>query len=222
MSRHGYEIVSNLTRDLVPTGLDQIWVADITYVRLREAFVYVAIVLDAYSRKVVGWALADHLQASLALEALDNAVAARGRPLDGLIHHSDRGVQYACGDYAKRLAAIGARPSMSRPGNPYDNAKAESFMKTLKAEEVNGKDYQSLEEARRDIGAFIEVVYNRRRLHSAIGYQPPVEFEDDLRQARQRETTNPCSCHRISRVSANGRSPVRAPVAHHHRNTVTL
>jgi transposase InsO family protein len=191
MSRHGYEIVSNLTRDLVPTGLDQIWVADITYVRLREAFVYVAIVMDAHSRKVVGWALADHLQASLALEALDNAVAARGRPLDGLIHHSDRGVQYACGDYAKRLAAIGARPSMSRPGNPYDNAKAESFMKTLKAEEVNGKDYQSLEEARRDIGAFIEVVYNRRRLHSAIGYQPPVEFEDDLRQARQRQANQP-------------------------------
>ena len=111
MSRHGYGIVADLTRGLIPTGVDQIWVADITYVRLREAFVYVAIVMDAYSRKVVGWALADHLQASLALEALDNAVAARGRPLDGLIHHSDRGVQYACGDYADRLAVIGARPA---------------------------------------------------------------------------------------------------------------
>ena len=180
-SRHEFPIVPNLTRGLVPTGLDQIWVADITYVRLAAQFVYLAVVLDAYSRKVVGWALADHLEASLAIEALDRALAARN-PLPGLIHHSDRGVQYACAAYAERLEARGARVSMSRAGNPYDNAKAERFMRTLKEEEVNGKTYASLDEARRRIGDFLETIYNRSRLHSALGYKPPVEFEDELRQ----------------------------------------
>jgi transposase InsO family protein len=191
MSRHAWPIVPNLTRELIPTGLDQIWVADITYIRLMEDFVYLAVVLDAYSRKVVGWALDDHLQARLAIEALDMATAARAAPLTGLIHHSDRGVQYACGDYANRLEAIGARASMSRPANPYDNAKAESFMKTLKAEEVNAKSYATLEEARRDIGAFIDDVYNSRRLHSSIGYKPPIEFEAEVRQALESETSQP-------------------------------
>jgi transposase InsO family protein len=187
MSRHGFAIAPNLTRGLTPTGLDQLWVADITYVRLAEHFVYLAVVLDAFSRKVIGWALDDHLEARLAIQALDRALAARDPAPQSLIHHSDRGVQYACGDYTQRLEAREIAVSMSRPANPYDNAKAESFMKTLKAEEVNGKAYATLEDARRDIGAFIETVYNAQRLHSALGYKPPVEFEADLSQTRNRQ-----------------------------------
>lgn len=180
-ARHEFPIVPNLTRGLIPTGLDQIWVADITYVRLAGQFIYLAVVLDAYSRKVVGWALADHLEASLAVEALDMALAVR-RPQPGLIHHSDRGVQYACDAYGQRLEAHGLRISMSRAGNPYDNAKAERFMRTLKDEEINGKTYSSLEDARQNIGVFLETVYNRSRLHSALGYKPPAEFEEELRK----------------------------------------
>ena len=187
MSRHGFAIAPNLTRGLTPTGLDQLWFADITYVRLAEHFVYLAVVLDAFSRKVIGWALDDHLEARLAIQALDRALAARDPAPQSLIHHSDRGVQYACGDYTQRLEAREIAVSMSRPANPYDNAKAESFMKTLKAEEVNGKAYATLEDARRDIGAFIETVYNAQRLHSALGYKPPVEFEADLSQTRNRQ-----------------------------------
>jgi transposase InsO family protein len=145
-SRHGFAIRPNLARALRPSGLDQLWVADITYVRLAEDFVYLAIVIDAFSRKVVGWALAGHLEASLALAALDQALAARQPPPESLIHHSDRAVQYACSDYVERLEARKIVISMSRPGNPYDNAKAESFMKTLKTEEVNGKAYQPVDE----------------------------------------------------------------------------
>jgi putative transposase len=151
------------------------------YVRLAGQFVYLAVVLDAFSRKVIGWALADHLEASLAIEALDMALSARN-PEPGLIHHSDRGVQYACADYAEKLVDRGVLISMSRAGNPYDNAKAERFMRTLKEEEVNGKTYASIDEARTHIGAFLEIVYNRGRLHSALGYKPPVEFEAELRQ----------------------------------------
>ena len=180
-SRHGFAIRPNLARSLRPTGLDQLWVADITYVRLAEDFVYLAVVIDAFSRKVVGWTLANHLEASLALKALDQALAARDPPPERLIHHSDRGVQYACADYVERLEARSIAISMSRPGNPYDNAKAESFMKTLKTEEVNGKAYANIEDARRQIGEFIETIYNAERLHSALGYKPPVEFEDELR-----------------------------------------
>jgi putative transposase len=179
-SRHGWQVVPNLARGLIVTGLDQLWVADITYVRLREEFVYLAVVLDAFSRRVVGWALDDHLEASLAVEALTMALEAR-RPQPGsLIHHSDRGVQYACAEYAAVLARHDIQASMSRVGNPYDNAKAESFMKTLKQEEIDGRDYRDLDEARQQIGAFIEHVYNRQRLHSALAYRPPVEFEANL------------------------------------------
>jgi len=182
MSRHEFGVVPNLTRGLVPTGVDQIWVADITYVRLSEGFVYLAAVLDAFSRKVVGWAIADHLEASLAIEALDMALAARNPPPMSLIHHSDRGVQYACNAYQKRLETHKIPASMSRVGNPYDNAKAESFMKTLKTEEVEAKTYVDLDDARRQIGDFIDTVYNAKRLHSALGYKPPVEFEAELRR----------------------------------------
>ena len=178
-SGHELEVYLNLAARMKLTGIDQLWVADITYIRLRTEFVYLAVVLDAFSRRIVGWALADHLEASLAIEALDMALAARNPP-PGLIHHSDRGVQYACAAYAERLEARGLRVSMSRAGNPYDNAKAERFMRTLKDEEVNGKTYASLQDARQRIGAFLETVYNRGRLHSALGYKPPVEFEDEL------------------------------------------
>ena len=193
-SRHDWEIVPNLVKGLRLTGLDQLWVADITYIRLQEEFVYLAVVIDAFSRRVVGWAMADHLRASLAIDALKIALAERRPAWGGLIHHSDRGVQYACGDYTKLLDAHGITASMSRAGNPYDNAKAESFMKTLKAEEVDGRLYRNLQEAERCIGTFIEEVYNKQRLHSALGYRPPVEFE---------------ALHRAS-LGPDGRSAARA------------
>ncbi|MFI5015359.1 MAG: IS3 family transposase, partial [Hyphomicrobiales bacterium] len=180
-----FRIVPNLVRGLIPSGLDQIWVADITYVRLLDGFVYLAVILDAFSRRAIGWALDDHLEASLAMAALDMAIAARSKPLTDLIHHSDRGVQYASNDYMERLEGVGARISMNRPANPYDNAKAESFIKTLKVEEINGKNYRCIEDARYNIDKFIDQNYNRQRLHSAIGYQPPVEFEAEVRQAQR-------------------------------------
>ncbi len=184
-SRHPFPIAPNLARGLVPTGLDQLWVADITYVRLAETFVYLAVVIDAFSRRVAGWALDDHLEARLAGDALDQAIEARDPP-PGPIHHSDRGVQYASSEYAARLDERGLQRSMSRPGNPYDNAKAESFMKTLKAEEADGTAYADLKDARSRIGAFIEDVYNADRLHSALGYKSPIAFEAAIRNTADR------------------------------------
>jgi putative transposase len=179
-SRHEWRVVPNLARGLVLSGLDQLWVADITYVRLQEEFAFLAVVLDAHSRRVVGWALEAHLRASLAITALQMALHTR-RPAPGsLLHHSDRGVQYACREYTGLLEAHDIQPSMSRIGNPYDNAKAESFMKTLKQEEVDGRAYRDVRHAREAIGNFIEDIYNRRRLHSALAYRPPVEFEATL------------------------------------------
>jgi putative transposase len=179
-SNHSWRVVPNLTYGIVLTGLDQLWVADITYIRMREEFAYLAVVLDAFSRRVIGWALEMHLQASLAIAALNMALAVR-RPAPGsLIHHSDRGVQYACRDYTDILEARDIRSSMSRIGCPYDNAKAESFMKTLKQEEVDGRAYRDIDEARCAIGTFLEDVYNCHRLHSALAYRPPAEFEANL------------------------------------------
>jgi transposase InsO family protein len=179
-SRHGWRVMPNLARGMIPNGLDQLWVADITYVHLLEDFAYLAIVLDAFSRRVVGWALETHLQASLAIAALSMALAERRPPHGSLIHHSDRGVQYACNDYTAVLDRHGIQASMSRVGNPYDNAKAESFMKMLKYEEIDRRDYRDIRAAGREIGAFIEQVYSRQRLHSALGYRPPTELEANL------------------------------------------
>lgn len=178
-SQHGWRVWPNLARGLVTQNLNELWVADITYVRLQEEFVYLAVVLDAHSRRVIGWALARHLGASLALEALRLALAER-QPAPGLIHHSDRGIQYACSDYLTLLADHGAQPSMSRVGNPYDNAKAESFMKTLKQEQVRGNHWRDLDALRGDLATFLETTYNHQRLHSALGYQTPAAFEQQL------------------------------------------
>jgi putative transposase len=175
-SRHALKVFPNLARDLMVTDVDQLWVGDITYIRLPREFVYLAVLLDAFSRRVIGWALERHLMTELTLTALQMALAARGvKP--GLMHHSDKGKQYASADYVALLIKHQIRISMSRTGNPYDNAKAERFMRTVKYEEVYLADYQTLTEARASISHFIEEVYNRKRLHSALGYRPPVEFE---------------------------------------------
>lgn len=175
-SNHRYPVFPNLTQGIVITGPNQVWHADITYIRLASGFAYLAVVIDGYSRKVIGYALSERLTAPLALEALGMAIDAR-KPPPGCIHHSDQGVQYACDEYVARLAAAGLAGSMSRRGNPYDNAKAESFMKTLKYEEVYLWEYDTVQEAAVRIRHFIEKVYNRKRLHSALGYLPPEEFE---------------------------------------------
>jgi len=179
-SRHRFRVYPNLARQLIPTATNQLWVADITYVRLLEEFVYLAVILDAFSRRVIGWHLARHLQASLALAALDMALLSREVVAGGLVHHSDGGVQYACGAYVARLDEAGIQPSMSRVGCPWDNAMAESFMRTLKKEEVDGRAYRDLEGARGSIGQFIDDVYNGQRLHSALDYLSPLAFEARL------------------------------------------
>jgi len=175
-SHHELEVYLNLARRMKLTGIDQLWVADITYIRLRAEFVYLAVILDGFSRKVVGWALERTLTSRLAIAALEQAIARR-QPRPGLIHHSDRGVQYACGDYVSILDQHQMIPSMSRPANPYDNASCESFIKTLKREEIYANSYENLEHLRANIETFIEQYYNQRRLHSALGYRTPEEFE---------------------------------------------
>lgn len=176
-SRHTYTVYPNLAREFRPTAVNQLWVADITYIRLREQFIYLAVILDAWSRRVVGWALGETLQADLAVSALRRAITDRAVP-EGIIHHSDRGVQYCAEAYVGILKAAGFAISMSRPGNPYDNAFAESFMRTLKCEEVYLSDYRDLEDAFARISSFLEDYYNRRRLHSSLGYLSPVDFEE--------------------------------------------
>jgi putative transposase len=175
-SDHGLPVYPNLARRMTLTGLDQLWVADLTYIRLEMQFVYLAVILDAFSRRVIGWALDRELSTELTLQALRRALGRR-HPAPGLVHHSDRGVQYASHDYTQLLREHGIEISMSRKANPWDNAACESFIKTLKYEEVYRTEYRDLAEARASIGAFLEKVYNQKRLHSALGYLPPAEFE---------------------------------------------
>ena len=175
-SAHAFARYPNLLKDTEIDGLDQVWLSDITYVRLPTSFCYLAAILDAYSRRCVGWCLSRQIDTNLTLSALEMALAAR-RPTAGLIHHSDQGVQYASGEYVLRLEEAGVLISMAAVGNPYENAKAESFFRTLKMEEIYLKDYRDFEEAKGNIGRFIEEVYNQKRLHSSLGYLPPVEFE---------------------------------------------
>jgi putative transposase len=185
-SHHGLPTYPNRVCAMKLTGLDQLWVADITYIRLELEFVYLAVMLDAFPRRVIGWALDRTLEAALTLQALRMALALR-RPSPGLGHHSDRGVQYASHDYTRLLQDHGIQISMSRKANPWDHAACESFVKTLKYEEVYRTEYRDLAEARAGIGVFPEKVYNQNRLHSALGYLPPVEFERGLLVQTDRE-----------------------------------
>lgn len=178
-SQHELEVHLNLARRMKLTAVDQLWVADITYIRLQGEFVYLAVILDGFSRKVVGWALDRKMTSELTKTALGRALAAR-QPAPGLVHHSDRGLQYAARDYIDLLEQHGIIPSMSRPANPYDNASCESFIKTLKREEIYATTYRDLEHLRQNLDEFIEHYYNRERLHSALGYQSPEEFEQSL------------------------------------------
>lgn len=205
-SDHGLAVYPNLLKDRAITELDQVWVADITYIRLSHEFVYLAVILDAYSRRVIGWELSRSLETSLTLAALERALRSRTvRP--GLIHHSDQGVQYASESYVHRAQEAGLTLSMGRRGQPTDNPRAEAFFRTLKMEQVYLTEYLDFEDAYRQIRRFIERVYNHKRLHSSLGYVPPVEFEEKLRAKPKRRSAP------VTRPSAPlTRSPV-APAA---------
>ena len=180
-SNHNFEVYPNLIENIRVTGLNQIWVSDITYIHLMKGSVYLAVIIDLFSRKCIGWHLSNDIDTYLSLNALDMAIAARQQlGFDSLIHHSDRGVQYASNDYIQKLEEFGIKISMSRSGNPYDNAFAESFMKTLKVEEVYMNEYETFEDALKNIQRFIEEVYNEKRLHSGIGYMSPNKFEREV------------------------------------------
>ena len=188
-SNHGRKVYPNLARNMILTNTDQLWRADITYIRLRDEFVFLAVILDAYSRRVIGWALDRTMEDSLTLAALRMALARRVVEA-GLVHHSDRGSQYASNDYTDLLKASGITISMSRKGNPWDNAACESFMKTLKYEEVLRNEYRDLAEVRASIREFLEKVYNQKRLHSALGYLPPSEFEANLATSNKKDAAS--------------------------------
>lgn len=188
-STHGLRTYPNLLKEKKAVRLNEIWVADITYVRLPHGFCYLAAILDAFSRKVVGWNLSETMDARLAVGALTLALQAR-QPHAGFVHHSDQGVQYACREYVERLEAAGAQVSMSGRGRPRDNAQAESFFRTLKTEEVylqEGAGYSTVAEARKRLGHFVETVYNQKRLHSSLGYVPPEEFETAWKQQQDKQ-----------------------------------
>jgi transposase InsO family protein len=211
-SQHGCQVYLNLAARLELTAINQLWVADITYIRLGREFVYLAVILDAFSRKVVGWELSRRLTSDFCLTALRKALAER-QPPAGLVHHSDRGIQYASNDYVKLLEKHGALPSMSRPANPYDNATCESFIKTLKHEEIRYLEVDDLEALRSQLQDFIETYYNRRRLHSALGYRSPEKFE-------QQAASTPAGSSKAARLSfsrhgaiyqCNGEQPGEEP-----------
>jgi len=197
-SRHNLPVYPNLAREITPAAMNQLWIADITYIRLRTEFVYLAVVLDAFSRRVIGWALGRTLEAELAVTALRMARMER-QPSPGLVHHSDRGVQYASYAYTEMLKQHLVTISMSRKGNPYDNAACESFMKTLKQEEVYRNEYRDFHDARSSMGEFLERVYNQKRLHSALGYLPPAGFE----QSGSGEACGCCAARRIGGSAPN-------------------
>lgn len=188
-SKHGFPVYQNLISGKTITGINQVWVADITYIRIATGFVYLAVILDIYSRRVIGWALSKTLTHTFALKALKVAIEKR-KPSPGLIHHSDQGVQYACAKYVEKLKENGIEISMSRKGNPYDNAFAESFIKTLKKEEVYLWEYDNFIDVVERIQYFIDQVYNRERIHSKIGYLPPVEFETILTDRKENDNTD--------------------------------
>ena len=185
-SNHGRKVYPNLAGEMMLTGIDQLWVADITYIRLQSEFIYLAVVIDAYSRRVIGWALDRTVEDDLTLAALRKALELR-RPAPGLVHHSDRGSQYASGDYTDLLKTTGCQISMSHKASPWENGGCESWMKTLKSEEVYRQEYRDLAEARALIAQFIDDIYNQKRLHSALGYRPPVEFEQVLAESGRLE-----------------------------------
>jgi putative transposase len=186
-SNHSRKVYPNLAGEMALSGIDELWVADITYIRLQSEFVYLAVVIDAYSRRVIGWALERTMEDDLTLAALRKALELR-RPAPGLVHHSDRGSQYASGDYTDLLKTSGCQISMSHKASPWENGGCESWMKTLKSEEVYRQDYRDLSEARALIAQFINEIYNQKRLHSALGYRPPVEFEQALAVSRRLES----------------------------------
>lgn len=180
-SNHNLPVYRNLIKDLEITRLNHVWIADLTYILLPKGHIYLAAILDRYSRRCIGWALSKNIDTDLVLGALNMALRKRKHlGFNGLIHHSDQGVQYASHEYVDQLKELGIEISMSRKGNPYDNAHMESFMKTFKVEEVYIKEYETFEEALKNIKKFIEIVYNKKRLHSAIGYLPPEEFEKEV------------------------------------------
>lgn len=187
-SNHSYRIYPNLIKDLQVDGINQVWVADITYIHILVCFIYLAVIMDVFSRKIIGHAISRNIDTQLTLDALRMAIVSRN-PKPGCIHHSDRGVQYASTDYIKELEFYGFRTSMSRKGNPYDNAFAESFMKTLKSEEVYMWEYRTIDDVQRRIPFFIEEVYNQKRLHSSLGYCPPCEYETLMLNKDSRQTT---------------------------------
>lgn len=178
-SQHAFTVFPNLARGMILNGINQLWVSDITYIRMQEQFAFLAVILDAFSRRVIGWELDTSIDATLTLRALANALANRGST-PGIVHHSDRGIQYCCNEYVSRLEKHGFIISMSRRANPWDNARAESFMKTLKVEEVYLKKYRDLADAHENLKQFLEDVYNESRLHSALDYQSPAQFEASL------------------------------------------
>ena len=182
-SDHRFRVHPNLAQYLELTDIDQLWVADLTYLRLGQEFAYLAVVLDAYSRRVVGWSLGRRLEVGLTLDALEQAITAR-QPRPGLVHHSDQGIQYAAQSYVDRLESCGAVLSMSRPGSPWENGRCESFIRTLKHEELEAREYQTIEGLRENVTEFIEQIYNVKRLHSALAYQSPVEFEKQQKSSR--------------------------------------